>query len=103
MARERVTAADLEHAASWLEEYNNGDTDDERGHDEVAVTMFRVAAWLRAEAERRNHEARIRSIMAEHGVTRAQAVTAWERALASVRTQQAEHLTTGPTPAKVDS
>jgi hypothetical protein len=78
-----TTAADLELAATWLEEYNDGDTLDPNGdHDEAAEVMFRVAAWLRKEAARREEASQVRAVAKQYGVSEA-------RARAAIRFRQA--------------
>lgn len=68
----RMTTADLLTAAEWLDvnEGDNGETD----------ACQRVAAFLRAEADRRDREASVRAIAREKGVP-AKAV---RRALAQI-------------------
>lgn len=67
MSAEHVTADNLELAATWLEEYNDGETTEPNSDavDEAAVVMFKVAAWLRREAARREREARLREVTRE--------------------------------------
>lgn len=55
----RVTADDLELAATWLEGYDG--IDDNGDVDETTKTMHRVAVWLRREAAKREDEARERA------------------------------------------
>lgn len=79
----RVSIADLELAAMWLEEYNDGEATDLDGNpDTAAVVMFRVAAWLRAEAERRETDRAVRAIAAAHNVPTTVARTALRHHLA---------------------
>lgn len=64
MTTERVTADDLGLAATWLEEYNDGEPTEPNSDkpDEAAIVMFKVARWLRAEEARRTREARVREL-----------------------------------------
>lgn len=72
----RMTTADLHIAADWLDTYEDAPDGDE------AAGCQRVAAFLRAEADRRDREASVRAIAREKGVP-AKAV---RRALAQLST-----------------
>lgn len=62
--RERVTSEDLDTAIAWLE-VNEGDQGE-------AESCRRVAAWLRAEMERRDLDNMIRQAARERGIKPAQ-------------------------------
>ena len=67
----RLSIADLEVAAEWLD-YNEGD-------DGEGDACRRVAAWLRAEAERREAENTARHIARKTGASLAQVRAALRR------------------------
>ena len=56
-----ITTVDLKAALEWLETYEN--LGDEDAVDEVADSIERVVAWMRAEIQTRN----IRKVAREHG------------------------------------
>ena len=56
-----ITTADLKAALEWLETYEN--LGDEDAADEGALSIERVAAWMRTEIKTRN----IRKVAREHG------------------------------------
>jgi hypothetical protein len=66
-SRERVTADDLELAATWLESYESDEGDD------AAEAMEAVAALLRKEAYARREAATVRQLVKETGATPARA------------------------------
>ena len=72
----RVSRDDLDFAATWLDNYEGQDDDDENN---AAAT--RVSAWLRAEIARRDEDADVRRVVARTGTTRA-------RARAALRTRR---------------
>jgi hypothetical protein len=70
----RVSADDLDLAATWLEAYEASE-DDTNGE-----TLARVAAWIRAEVVRRRTEATVHQLAITHGVTPAAARRALRKA-----------------------
>jgi hypothetical protein len=73
MARERVSAEDLEAAIEWLEEGYEGD-------GEIKARLERVAVMLRDEAARRATERAIAKLVKDTGASRAQARRALKQA-----------------------
>jgi hypothetical protein len=74
----RVSRDDLELAAQWLGEYQDGN-----GTEEDALAVYRAEAWLRAEVARRDDAAAVRQIARATGGTVAQARAALAKARAS--------------------
>lgn len=71
MSADRVSADDLEFAATWLEAYDGAAEDGTLDDNDYAAR--RVAAWLRAEAQRRYDRAVVTRVVRETGVSREQA------------------------------
>jgi hypothetical protein len=59
----RITVADLENAARWLDE-----CEDDAGLD-IQSACRRVAAWLRREAQVREKGAAVRAVARERGIS----------------------------------
>lgn len=74
--RARVTADDLEWAATWLDYYDPGDDP----NDEAAAAIQRVAAMLRADADKRRTAALVRATARDYRLTPEQAARVVARA-----------------------
>jgi hypothetical protein len=72
---QRVSVDDLEFAATWLDNYEGQDD------DENNAAAVRVAAWLRAEIAKRAEDVGVRAIVAQTGVEPARARAALRRAV----------------------
>lgn len=75
----RISIDDLEVAAEWLDEYELGKT-----NAPEAESCRRVAAWLRAEADKRLSGIAVRQLVRERGIPGAEA----RAAAARVRAKQ---------------
>lgn len=62
---ERITADDLQWAATWLEEYETQEPET----DSAYLTAQRVARWARQEAAKREERAAVRYIVKRTGAS----------------------------------
>jgi hypothetical protein len=83
MTAPRVTADDLRLAAEWSRAYDGGPEDDN------GATLARVAAWLDAEAARREEAATVRRIARDASARHGRKVTEAEARAALRRTRAA--------------
>lgn len=81
----RVSADDLAFAAEWMDAYDGADTDGNLDENDHAAR--RVAAWLRAEADRRANARAVRDLVSKTGATPAQARAALRKAMSQHRTE----------------
>jgi hypothetical protein len=84
----RVSADDLAFAADWLDAYDGADEDGTPDANDDAAR--RVAAWLRAEIERRAEDAAVRDLVKSTGAPPTRIRSALRRSIAEQRASRKE-------------